>query len=214
MAIEAILWDFGGVFTSSPFEAFNRYEARRGLPKDFIRKVNSTNHEGNAWALLECSRIGVQEFDLRFLEESSALGYPVRGADILPLLSGELRPRIVGALRACKQRFKIGCITNNIIHPNGPAMAAANPDAAARVAEVMQLFDVILESSKTGIRKPNPRVYLMMCDRLGVPPQACVYLDDLGINCKPAAQLGMIAIKVVSEDQTLSELGRVTGLGF
>ena len=130
MAIEAILWDFGGVFTSSPFEAFNRYEARRGLPKDFIRKVNSTNHECNAWALFECSRIDAQEFDLKFLEESTALGYPLRGADILPLLSGELRPRMVAALRTCKQRYKIGCITNNVVHPNGPAMAA-NPDAAA-----------------------------------------------------------------------------------
>jgi putative hydrolase of the HAD superfamily len=213
MAIEAILWDFGGVFTSSPFEAFNRYEARRGLPKGFIRKVNSTNHECNAWALFECSRIDAQEFDLKFLEESTALGHPVRGADILPLLSGELRQRMVAALRTCKQRFKIGCITNNVVHANGPA-TAANPDAAARVAEVMQLFDAIIESSKTGIRKPNPEVYLMMCDRLGVPPRACVYLDDLGINCKPAAQLGMIAIKVVTEDQTLSELGRVTGLAF
>jgi putative hydrolase of the HAD superfamily len=213
MAIEAILWDVGGVFTSSPFEAFNGYEARRGLPKDFIRKVNSTNHESNAWALFECSRINAQEFDLRFLEESTALGYPVRGADILPLLSGEPRPRMVAALRLCKQRFKTGCITNNVIHANGPSMAA-NPDFAARVAAFMELFDVIIESSKTGIRKPDPRIYLMMCERLGVPPQSCVYLDDLGINCKPAAQLGMTAIKVVTEDQTLTELGRVTGLVF
>jgi putative hydrolase of the HAD superfamily len=214
MAIEAILWDFGGVFTSSPFEAFNRYEARRGLPKDFIRKVNSTNHESNAWALFECSRIDAQQFDIKFLEESTALGHAVRGADILPLLSGELRPRMVATLRACKQRFKIGCITNNvIIHADGPAMAA-NPDGAARVAEVMQLFDVIIESSKTGLRKPNPKVYLMMCERLGVSPRACVYLDDLGINCKSAAQLGMAAIKVVTEDQTLAELARVTGVAF
>jgi putative hydrolase of the HAD superfamily len=213
MAIEAILWDVGGVFTSSPFEAFNGYEARRGLPKDFIRKVNSTNHESNAWALFECSRINAQEFDLRFLEESTALGYPVRGADILPLLSGEPRPRMVAALRLCKQRFKTGCITNNVIHANGPSMAA-NPDFAARVAAFMELFDAIIESSKTGIRKPDPRIYLMMCERLGVSPQSCVYLDDLGINCKPAAQLGMTAIKVVTEDQTLTELGRVTGLVF
>jgi putative hydrolase of the HAD superfamily len=214
MAIEAILWDFGGVFTSSPFEAFNRYEARRGLPKDFIRKVNSTNHESNAWALFECSRIDARQFDLKFLEESTALGHAVRGADILPLLSGELRPRMVAALRACKQRFKLGCITNNVIHPDGPALAAAYPDAAARVAEVMQLFDAIIESSRTGLRKPNPKVYLMMCERLGVSPRACVYLDDLGINCKPAAQLGMAAIKVVTEDQTLAELARVTGVAF
>ena len=214
MPIEAILWDVGGVLTTSPFEAFNRYEARRGLPKDFIRKVNSTNHESNAWALFESSKVNAQEFDIKFLEESTALGYPVRGADILPLLYVEFRPRMVAALRNCKQRFKIGCITNNVIHPNGPALMAANPDRAARVAEVMELFDAIIESSKTGIRKPNPEVYLMMCDRLGVSPRACVYLDDLGINCKPAAQLGMTAIKVVTEDQTLAESGRVAGLAF
>ena len=213
MAIEAILWDIGGVLTSSPFEAFNRFEARRGLPKDFIRKVNSTNHETNAWALFECSRIDARQFDIKFLQESTALGHAVRGADILPLLSGEPRPRMLAALRACKQRFKIGCITNNVIHADRPAMAA-NPDGAARAAEVMQLFDAIIESSKTGLRKPNPKVYLMMCERLGVSPRACVYLDDLGINCKPAAQLGMVAIKVVTEDQTLAELARVTGVAF
>ncbi len=211
--IEAIIWDFGGVFTTSPFEAFNRFEAERGLPRDFIRKVNATNPQSNAWALLECSRIDADEFDRRFLEESTAIGHPVRGAEILPLLSGELRPRMVEALKLCKRHFKVGCITNNVNHGIGAAMAS-RADRAARAEEVMRHFDAIIESSKTGIRKPDPRIYVMMCERLGVRAPACVYLDDLGINCKPAAQLGMTAIKVVSESQTLAELEAATGLRF
>jgi putative hydrolase of the HAD superfamily len=211
--IEAIIWDFGGVFTTSPFEAFNRFEAERGLPRDFIRKVNATNPQSNAWALLECSRIDADEFDRRFLEESTAMGHPVRGAEILPLLFGELRPRMVEALKLCKRHFKVGCITNNVNHGIGAAMAS-RADRAARAEEVMRHFDAIIESSKTGIRKPDPRIYVMMCERLGVRAPACVYLDDLGINCKPAAQLGMTAIKVVSESQTLAELEAATGLRF
>jgi putative hydrolase of the HAD superfamily len=211
MSIEAIIWDFGGVFTTSPFEAFNRYEQQRGLPADFVRKVNSTNHESNAWALLECSQIDSREFDRRFLEESTALGHPVPGADVLGLLAGNVRPRMVEALKLCKQRFKVGCITNNVVHGHGPGMAR-NADGAMRADGVMQLFDAIIESSKAGIRKPNPKIYEMMCDLLGVKPQACIYLDDLGINCKPAAQLGMIAIKVINEEQTLADLARATGL--
>ncbi len=213
MAIEAVIWDFGGVFTSSPFEAFNRFEHGRGLPRDFIRKVNSTNPDSNAWALFERSEIDVRGFDEKFLEESAALGHPVRGADILPLLAGEVRPRMVAALMICKERFKVGCITNNVKHGTGAGMANT-AEAASRTSEIMQHFHEIIESSRIGIRKPDPRIYLMMCERLGVAPDACVYLDDLGINCKTAAQLKMIAIKVMSEEQTLSDLRRATGLTF
>ena len=82
------------------------------------------------------------------------------------------------------------------------------------MAQVMPLFDAIIESSKAGVRKPDPKIYLMMCDLLAVKPEACVYLDDLGINCKPAAGLGMKAIKVVEVDQTLAELSALVGLDF
>jgi len=213
LSIEAVIWDFGGVFTSSPFEAFRRYEVRHGLPENFIRTVNSTNSDHNAWALFERAQLDAEGFDRRYLEESTLLGHPVRGADILPLLSGELRPRMVAALLTCKRHFKVGCITNNMPVGEGPAMLS-NAERVMQVRDIMQHFDVIIESSKTGIRKPSPRIYLMMCETLGVAPATCVYLDDLGINCKPAAQLGMTAIKVVSEQQTLNDLERVTGLAF
>ena len=213
MTIEAVVWDFGGVFTTSPFEAFNRYEAAKGLPKDLIRTVNATNPEHNAWALFERAQIDRAGFDMKFLEESTALGHPVRGADVLPLLAGDVRPRMVEALRMCKQHFKVGCITNNMAHGSGPAMSAT-AQGASRTAGIMAMFDSIIESSKAGVRKPDPRIYRMMCEQMGVDPKACVYLDDLGVNCKGAAAVGMTAIKVVTEAQALADLERATGLTF
>jgi len=213
MAIKAVIWDFGGVITSSPFEAFNRYEAEKGLPHNLFRTVNSTNPDSNAWALFERNEIDAAGFDAMFHEESSALGHPVRGAEVLGLLSGDVRPGVVSALKACKSVFKVGCITNNVQTGHGAGMAGTSTKAAA-VAEVMALFDAVIESSKAGIRKPDPRIYQMMCELLSVEPADCVYLDDLGINCKPAAALGMKAIKVSNEAQALVELAEATGLTF
>ena len=212
--IEAVIWDFGGVFTSSPFEAFNRLEAELGAPKDNIRRVNATNHHDNAWALFERNEVDIAGFDELFLQESTALGFPIRGRDVLPKLSGELRPRMVAALKACKAAgFKVGCITNNVVSEHSPGQNEVQR-AAGAMGQVMPLFDAIIESSKAGVRKPDPRIYEMMCDLLAVKPGACVYLDDLGINCKPAAALGMTAIKVVDVDQTLADLAQATGLTF
>jgi len=211
VAIEAVIWDFGGVFTTSPFEAFNRFERARSLPLDLIRGINATDPDHNAWALFERAQIDASGFDVKFLEESTALGHPVRGADVLPLLSGDVRPAVVDALKLCKSHFKVGCITNNMAQGHGAGMQATK-EGASRTAEIMLLFDAVIESSKAGVRKPDPRIYRMMCELLGVTPDACVYLDDLGVNCKPAAALGMKAIKVVSEAQLLADLGRVTGL--
>jgi len=214
MAIEAVIWDFGGVFTTSPFEAFNRYEAARGLPADLIRTINATDPHDNAWALFERAEIDAAGFDVRFAEEAKARGFELRGAEVLPLLSGDLRPRMVEALKACKQHFKVGCITNNMQAAGHGSGMAASADKALQVAEIMVLFDAVIESSKVGVRKPDPRIYRMMCELLAVEPGSCVYLDDLGINCKPAAQLGMRAIKVGGEDQALAELAQATGLSF
>ncbi|HYE44318.1 MAG TPA: HAD-IA family hydrolase [Caulobacter sp.] len=213
MAVKAVIWDFGGVITSSPFEAFNRYEAEKGLPHNLFRTVNSTNPDHNAWALFERNEIDAAGFDAKFLEESTALGHPVRGAEVLTLLSGDVRPRMVAALKACKQQFKVGCITNNVQTGHGAGMAGTS-DKAAQVAGVMELFDAVIESSKAGLRKPDPRIYQMMCELLDVEPADCVYLDDLGINCKPAAMLGMKAIKVTGEAQALADLSAATGLTF
>lgn len=209
--LEAVIWDFGGVLTSSPFEAFNRFEVRRGLPRDFIRTVNATNPNANAWALFERAEVGEAEFDVLFAADSRALGHEIRGRDVLPLLSGELRPRVISALDVVAQHFRTGCITNNVAAGVGPGMARA-VEKAGRIADVMARFGHVIESSKVGIRKPDPRIYALMCEALGVAPSACVYLDDLGINLKPARDMGMMTIKVESEPQLLLDLSRATGL--
>lgn len=213
MTVRAVIWDFGGVFTTSPFEAFNRFEAARGLPKNLIRTINATNPHDNAWAKFERSEIGAAEFDALFAVEALALGHDVRGGDILPLLSGDIRPNVVMALKACKAQFKVGCITNNVSAGSGAGMAGTAEKADA-VARIMALFDHVIESSKVGVRKPDPKIYLMMCEALSVSPTECVYLDDLGVNCKPAAELGMSAIKVSSEKQALDALTEIIGLDF
>ena len=209
----AVIWDFGGVISTSPFEAFNRFETERGLPRDFIRGINAVNPDTNAWALLEQSRLDAAGFDAAFAAESRAAGHEVRGAEVLALLSGDLRPRVVRALEACRASFKVGCITNNAPVGQGPGMTADSSRAHA-AARVFALFDHVLESSKLGIRKPDPRIYALMCEALDVEPSACVYLDDLGINLKPARQMGMTTIKVTGEDQLLADLSAATGLTF
>jgi putative hydrolase of the HAD superfamily len=212
MSFSAVIWDFGGVFTTSPFDAFSRYERERGLPADFLRGVNAINPDTNAWALLERSEIDGATFDRVFAEESGALGHAVPGRDVLALLSGDLRPRVVEALRNCKAAgLKVGCITNNAPTGKGAGMSSSE-DKARRVSEVFALFDHVIESSKAGVRKPDPRIYQMMCETLKVEPSACVYLDDLGVNLKPARAMGMTTIKVLSEEQLLADL--VKALGF
>ncbi|MGP9809919.1 HAD-IA family hydrolase [Rhodopseudomonas sp. NSM] len=206
--VEAVIWDFGGVLTSSPFEAFARYETERGLPADIIRRTNAANHFENAWAKFERAEVDLDTFDELFAAESLVLGAEVRGKDVLPLLFGELRPEMVEALRIVGGSFKTGCITNNL-----PANAIGSASGRTLyVAEVMALFDHIIESAKIGLRKPDPKIYRMMTDALGVDPANCVYLDDLGVNLKPAREMGMTTIKVVSADQAIAELEAATGL--
>ena len=206
--IQAVIWDFGGVISSSPFEAFARYEATRGLPANFLRTVNATNPHDNAWAKLERSEFGVEAFDEAFAAESRALGHEVRGAEVLPLLAGEIRPEMVEALRRIGARMKTGCITNNF------TAMEISPMGGLYKAEIMRLFHHVIESAKAGVRKPDPRIYTMMTDALGIAPVHCVYLDDLGINLKPARDIGMRTIKVGDAAPALAELERHLGFAL
>ena len=213
MTFKAVFWDFGGVLTTSPFDAFNRFEAERGYPRDFIRGVNARNHETNAWAQFESSRITLDEFDRLFEQETAAAGYAVRGRDVVALLGGDVRPRMVEVLVRCKQAYRVVCLTNNADVGSGSGMSSSD-DQADAVRAVMDLFDLIIESSKEGMRKPDPRIYMLACERMAVAPMTVVYLDDLGINLKPAKAMGMTTIKVVSEAQAIADLGAVLGIDF
>jgi putative hydrolase of the HAD superfamily len=207
----AVLWDFGGVILSSPFEAFNRYEAEIGLPKDFIRGLNARNGDTNAWAKMERSEVSLEGFVELFEEEARQQGHKLDGWRILQSLSGDIRPQMVEALRRCSCAFRVACITNNMKHGEGPGMARS-ADKAKAVAEIMTLFEHVVESSKLGVRKPDPRIYRHACDLLGVRPEDCVYLDDLGINLKPARALGMRTIKVGDPDAAIDELQAMVGI--
>ena len=210
---QAVLWDFGGVILSSPFEAFNRYEAEAGLPRDFIRRVNATHPDHNAWAQMERGEIDMQRFGDLFEAEARALGGELSGHTVISLLSGQVRPEMVEALQRVRRHYRIACITNNMPTGHGPSMTRS-AETAAQVAEIMRLFEHVVESSKLNMRKPDPRIYRHACELLGVAPEACIYLDDLGINLKPARAMGMATIKVGSAAQALDELEALLGMAL
>ena len=209
-SLRAVLWDFGGVILTSPFDAFARYETSAGLPTGLIRSLNATNPDTNAWARFERNELSLDEFCLSFEAEALAVGHAVSGRAVMALLHGEVRPQMVEAVRRCKQAgFLIACLTNNVRldHRNG----MAQPERP-EVAEVMAMFDHVTESSLAGIRKPETRFYEMACEALGIEPHEAVFLDDLGINLKPAAALGMTTIKVADPDAALDQLSAHIGI--
>ncbi len=208
---KAVLWDFGGVILSSPFEAFRTYEREIGLPEDFIRGLNARNPDTNAWAKMERSEVSLGEFVTLFEAEAAQAGHRLDGWRVLKSISGDIRPQMVEALRRCKASFRVACITNNMRSGEGPGMARS-PEKAAAIAEVMALFEEVVESSRLGLRKPDPRIYRHACDLLGVEPEHCIYLDDLGINLKPARALGMRTIKVGDPDVAIAELETMVGV--
>ena len=203
MNYKAIIWDFGGVITSSPFEAFNDFEKKNDLPLDLIRNINSENPDKNAWAKFESNIVSIEEFDELFYQEAKAKGYDVKGKEIIKLLSGSIRDNMVEFLKELKGTYKLGCITNNVKPLEKDIREDSN---AAASKEAMLLFDHIIESSKVGIRKPNPEIYKMSCNALKVNPSDCIYLDDLGINLKPARKLGMTTIKVIDPEEAIKEV--------
>jgi putative hydrolase of the HAD superfamily len=210
-SFQAVLWDFGGVILTSPFEAFNRYEAEIGLPRDFIRRINAVNPDGNAWAQMERGEIDLAAFAELFEAEARALGGELSGHTVIELISGQVRPEMVQALKRVREHYRVACITNNMPAGQGPSMTRS-PEMAAQVNGIMALFEHVVESSKLEMRKPDPRIYRHACELLGVAPEHCVYLDDLGINLKPARAMGMATIKVESAAQALGELEALLGM--
>lgn len=200
----AVLFDLGGVVFDSPLDGFARYERETGLPANFIRTLNATNSDDNAWARFERGELDRDGFVAAFEAESSAAGQAVSGLRVLEALKGDVRPAMVDALRRLRGAgLRLAAVTNNVA-----PMASGDRD----VSELLGLFDVVVESSVVGVRKPEERFYRIALDGLGVAAHECVYLDDLGINLKPARALGMTTIKVLDADSALAELERHVGL--
>jgi len=206
-AIRAAFFDFGGVILSSPFEAFNRFEERNGLPRDFIRTINATNPDTNAWARFERSDVTFEQFCDLFEAECREQGREVAARELMPLLAGEIRPAMVEAVRRCREHLTTACLTNNwISFDDFPEDARADGRDG-----VLSLFHHIVESSKVGVRKPDRRFYEIACELAEVEPTEVVFLDDLGVNLKPAKAMGMTTIKVGDPADALHELEQVVG---
>jgi putative hydrolase of the HAD superfamily len=209
--VRAVLWDFGGVMTESPFPAFRRFEKERGLPADFLRGINARNQDHNAWARFERSEMSPHQFDEAFAAETRLAGYEVRGLDVIDLLYGEVRPAMVAALKTCKRHFTNACVTNNVAAGPGRGFER-DPGRAGEWKGILDLFDIVIESSKIGARKPEARFFELACEQLGIAAPQAVYLDDLGSNLKPARAMGMHTIKVDDPAIAIAELESVLGI--
>jgi putative hydrolase of the HAD superfamily len=209
-AVRAVLFDLGGVLTESPMDSFAAYEVAAGLPSGLIRRLNATDPDTNAWARLERGELDVAGFTGAFEAEALAAGHRVDAGRVLAALdSPALRPAVVGAVRRLRTAgLPLGLLSNNV----------RPMERAGALGELLALFDVVVESSVEGIRKPEPEIYRRAVARLAdaagqeFAPADCAYLDDLGINLKPARALGMHTIKVVDPAAALAELAGLTGV--
>ena len=205
--ISAVLFDFGGVIPSSPFDGFSAYEKEADLPEGLIRKINSTDPDTNAWAKFERSQITREDFLELFASEAAALGYTVDSERVLQCLSTQIRPKMVQTVERLSKIYKTAILTNNLIEVSEEDI---NPGPSREhLGSVSSVVDTIIESSKIGVRKPDKAFYRIACEVLDVAPKECVFLDDLGINLKPARAIGMTTIKVLSEPQALHDRGAV-----
>ena len=208
--IKAILFDFGGVITTSPFDAFEEYEKEASLPSGVIRKINSTNPNGNAWAKFERNEITRDQFVSTFEDEAVALGFRISAERVLKCLETTIRPNMVDAIKSLRKEYKLAVLTNNLLQSSSDS-GTAKRSPTAHLDTVVNLVDDVIESSKIGARKPERVFYEEACRVIDVDPIECVFLDDLGINLKPARKLGMRTIKVTSEQQALNDLYEVLG---
>jgi putative hydrolase of the HAD superfamily len=208
--LRAVLFDFGGVLLSSPIDGLRAYERGAQLPAGFLQRLNTLDPDTNAWACMERGELDEATFYARFEAEARAQGHPIDARAVLAQLTGHLRPEMVAVVRAVRTRYRVACLTNNMPLGRGTAMATT-PERAAEIAGVMALFAHVVESCKIGARKPEPRFYARACEIVGVPPEHCVFLDDLGINLKPARAMGMTTIKVSDPAQAIADLEAALG---
>jgi len=199
--IRAVLWDFGGVILDSPLDAFARFEAAHDLPEGLLVQIIATDPDTNAWACFERGEIDLAEFAARFGAEGAVHGVCVDATGFVADLIGAVRPAMVEAVRRCHRHLATALITNNFLVDG----------VTVDCADVLEHFDVVIESSRVGLRKPEPAIYRLALNQLGVEPIEAVFLDDLGTNLKPARAMGITTIKVTDPDAALAELEAIVG---
>jgi len=195
----AVIFDFGGVISTPPLQGLRAFCERTGVPLDVLRQLFAA--PDGAWARFEMNRLSQEEFVRAFEAEARAHGYTLDGnAFLQAFFDGmAIRPEMLAVVRALHGRYKLGCITNNV-------------RGGHRNPLLDELFDVVVESSKEGLRKPDPRIYQIACERLGVRPEEAIFLDDIGTNLKAARALGMATIKVDETTSAIDELERLLGI--
>ncbi len=210
MGYRAVIFDLGGVVLPSPMDAFREYERREGLPHRFISEIIVGSGDDGAWSRLERGELTLEAFATAFEAECAAAGGTVRAADMFGVLQGggSARPEMLTAIaRIRKAGLKTAALTNNWVADDGVGMHD-------RVPVLADTFDLIIESSIVGLRKPDPRIYELVCEQLDVAPATAVFLDDLGVNLKPARAMGMTTIKVGDPLVALAELEAVLGFSL
>ena len=203
--IEAVIFDLGGVVFPSPFEAFDAYDAETGLEPGTVRALIKTSSERGAWAALERGELTMPDFYAAVGAEADAAGFALDGARLMSMIASGFGPRPAMAraiTRIREEGLGTAALTNNWPRTDENA-PSANGHALG--------FDVIVESALVGLRKPDPRIYELVLEQLEVEASATVFLDDLGINLKPARAMGMTTIKVTDPDGALAELAAVLG---
>ena len=204
MTIKTIIFDFGGVVTNSPIEGFKKLEDTHGYAKGLITSINMNNPNNNAWAQSERGEINIDTFLSQFEKEALEIGQKINANEILMQLYGSLRPIMVNKIisLAKSKKYKLICLTN-VLKGMNKFMPKEREEA---VNNILSYFDVIYESYKIGMRKPESRIYEYIIDNLAIIPNEAVFLDDLGMNLKTAKKLGINTIKVVDPEESIKEL--------
>jgi putative hydrolase of the HAD superfamily len=207
----AVIFDLGGVVMGSPLHAIAAYERDIGIPAGFVNRLVVSTGPGGAWSRLERGELGLEAFFAAFDAECAAAGRSSFSARAMMTRIGEAaqpRPRMLDAIRTIRARgLRTSALTNNWVGETGASRSGG-------LGELGGLFDVIVESAVEGLRKPDPRIYALTLERLGVSAPEAVFLDDIGGNLKPARAMGMTTIKVDDPAQALDELGRVLGFAL
>jgi putative hydrolase of the HAD superfamily len=210
VAFRAVIFDLGGVVMPSPIDAFREYERQNGLPHRFISEIVVSGGDDGSWSRLERGELSIAEFATEFEVECANAGGTVRAADMMSFLAGGGGPHteMLTAIRRIRaEGLQTAALTNNWAGDDGMTMAERAPELAV-------LFDLIVESAVEGLRKPDPRIYELTCERLGVSPTDAVFLDDLGVNLKSARALGMTTIKVADPEAAVAELAATLGFAL
>jgi epoxide hydrolase-like predicted phosphatase len=201
--LRAVLFDLGGVVVGSPLHAIAAYERAHGLPAGSINRIVVATGPGGAWARLERGELGLEAFYAAFDADCAAGGCRSVARDLMARVAASTtpRPEMLAAIARIRARgLKAGAITNNWVGEE-PGVSALAPH-----------FDVMVESAFVGLRKPDPAIFHLACERLAITPPEAVFLDDIGANLKTARALGMTTIKV--DDPGTALAAREGVLGF